>query len=469
MMTAIASRARPSIAQVMVLFQSLLSASQLRAWMESAGVSFYERLFTPLIVVWCMLYQRLQADHSLDMVVSEVAGGMVDGLDQGKRAPVAERLRSQSTAAYSKARKRMPLSVLQQVVRRLAQAGQEQVRSEHHWHGHEVLLLDGSTLAMRPYGDLVAHYGLQRNQHGISYWVVMRLVVAFCLPSGGLLWAEEGPCTESEQSLAKKVLAHSAHSSVWVADRNFGVFSVAQAARYYGQQVLLRLKRDRARGLAKRILHPNDDLPVQWTPSVHDQYDAALSVGPIAGRLLYVRLEREGFRPIDLHLFTTLCDSASYPLEDLVALYGQRWHVELDLRDVKSTLDMQLLQAKSVAMIQKELWAGLAAYNLVRVFMAMAAHQVALIPTALSFTRCWRRLQRSILSGNDPQQPQDALQPSHGLLTRLAQCRLQKRKSFRVEPRAVRLRARQYQALRGPRDPARQKTLQKLLAEPHKC
>jgi hypothetical protein len=469
MMTAIPSRAKLSIPQVLALFQALLPLSLVRTWMQAAGVCFYERLFTPLIVVWCMLYQRLQADHSLDVAVSQVAGGMVDCLDQGERAPVAERLRSQNTAAYSKARRRMPLSVLQQVVCRFAEAGQEQVRSEHHWHGHEVILLDGSTLAMRPYGDLAAHYGLQRNQHGTSYWVVMRLVVAFCLHSGGLLWAEEGPCTESEQSLAKKVLAHSAQGSVWVADRNFGVFSVAQAARHYGQQVLLRLQRNRVRGLAKRTLHPNDDLLVQWTPSAHDQYDAALSVEPIAGRLLYVRLEREGFRPIDLHLFTTLCDSTSYPLEDLVALYGQRWHVELDLRYVKSTLDMQLLQAKSVAMIQKELWAGLAAYNLVRVFMAMAAHQAALTPTALSFTQCWRRVRNSILSGDDLQESEDPLQPYRGLLARLAQCRLQKRKGFRIEPRAVRLRSRQYQALRGPRDQARQKTLQKLLAEPAKC
>ena len=104
-----------------------------------------------------------------------------------------------------------------------------------------MVLIDGSTLLMRPWRDLVEHYGLHRNQHGVSYWAIMRVVVAFCLHSGGLRWVQEGPLSESEQSLAQMVVAQGTPNSVFVADRNFGVFSVAQAARHYGQQVLLRL------------------------------------------------------------------------------------------------------------------------------------------------------------------------------------------------------------------------------------
>jgi len=469
MRTAMPSRAKPSILQVVALFQARLPSSLVRTWMQAAGVSFYERVYTPLIVVWCMLSQYLHTDRSLDAVVSQVAGGMVDCLDERDRAPVAERLRSGSSAAYSKARKRMPLSVLQKMTCHFAQAAEEQGQEEGRWKGHEVVLIDGSTLLMRPWGDLVEHYGLHRNQHGVSYWAIMRVVVAFHLHSGGLRWVQEGPLSESEQSLAQTVMAQGTANSVYVADRNFGVFRVAQAARHYGQQVLLRLQCNRARSLAKRTLQPNDDLPVQWTPSRHDHYDQTLSVEPINGRLLYVRLEREGFRPLDLHLFTTLCDVARYPLEDLVALYGRRWHVELDLRYVKSTLDMQLLRAKSVAMVKKELWAGFAAYNLVRVCMSMAAHQAALTPTALSFNQCWHRVQSSFLLHHDVKGSEDSTAPYQRLLTRLAQCRLQTRKRFRVEPRAIRLRSRSYKILKGSRDEARQSALHNLLAQPAKC
>lgn len=466
-MTDVPSRARPSILQALALFQALVSPGLLGAWMRSAGVRCYERLYTPRVVLWGLLYQRLHGDHTLDAVVNHVAGGLADALGQG--APLSERLRSQSTAAYSRARGRLPLPLVQRLARYVAQAAVAEGTDEGRWHGHEVILLDGTTLALRPWGDIPEHYGLQRNQHGVAYWVVMRLVVGFHLHSGALAWAEEGPWRESEQSLARQVVAQGGGESLWVGDRNFGVFSVAQAVHHYGGKVLLRLTRARAHRLAKRALQPYEDLPVQWAPSPHDQYDPALSVEPIAGRLLYVRLEREGFRPIELYLFTTLGDAARYTQDDLVALYGRRWQVELDLRYVKRTLDLHLLRAKSVAMVQKELWAGLAAYNLVRVFMSRAACQAGLPPLALSFTRCWRRVQSSILPGDAMTRSESPASSPPGLLARLAQCRLQRRDDFRVEPRAVRKHWQRYPPLKGSRNEARERTLQNLRPAPAKC
>lgn len=57
------------------------------------------------------------------------------------------------------------------------------------------------------------------------------------------------------------------------------------------------------------------------------------------GRLIYARLERNGFRPIDVYLFTTLLDRDEFPARDIVTLFGERWNVELDLRHVKTTLE----------------------------------------------------------------------------------------------------------------------------------
>jgi len=41
---------------------------------------------------------------------------------------------------------------------------------------------------------------------------------------------------------------------------------------------------------------------------------------------------------------TTLLDPVAYPLEDVVALYGDRWTVELRLREIKTTLKMDVLR-----------------------------------------------------------------------------------------------------------------------------
>lgn len=468
-MTLTQSKAMPSIQQVLPTFQELLPIRGVRDLMEASGGRFYERLFTPLIVVWCFIFQRLNADHSLDAVVSHVSSGAVDPLDERDRSPVSERIRSESTAAYSKARKRIPLAVLKGVTQHFAQAAEQHLDGGALWRGHPVVLLDGTTLLLRPEAELVKHYGQACNQHGIAYWVLMRVVAAFSLQTAVLLGVAEGPRLESEQSLAKTVLSQLAPQSVCVGDSNFGVFSVAQAARHYDLCTLLRLTACRAKALAKRTLHPDDDLPIRWAPSSDDRCDPQMSEEPIAGRLLYVRLERDGFRPIALYFFTTLLDASSYPLAELVMLYGRRWHAELDLRYVKSTLDMELLTAKSVEMARKELWASLASYNLVRVCMAMAAREAGLTPLDLSFTKCWRRV-RQISCSLPPTDTPDALATLlRRLLARLAKCRLQSRVPFRVEPRAVRRRSIQYPPLKGPRDKARQLALQKLLAEPTKC
>jgi len=463
------SRAMPSIQQVLSTFKELLSAEVVQDLVTVSGGRFYQRLFTPLVVVWCFIFQRLDADHSLDAVVGHVSSGAVDHLDDLGRLPASERIESESTAAYSKARKRVPLAVLKGVACRFAQAAEQRLEAGARWHGHPVALLDGSTLLLRPEADLVEYYGQARNQHGLAYWVVARVVAAFCLHTAVLLAIADGPYRESEQSLAKAVLNQLASNSVCVGDSNFGVFSVVQAARHYGVLVLMRLMAHRAQALAKRKLRSGEDLLVQWAPSKFDQRDSNMSEAPIAGRLIYVRLERDGFRPVDLYFFTTLLDASSYPVEELVTLYGRRWHVELDLRYVKDTLDMDLLTAKSIEMVRKELWAGLASYNLVRVYMVMAAQEAGLVPLDLSFTKCWRRVRDAARSVPRADTPEATAKLIRRLLTKLGKCQLQKRTRFRVEPRAVRRLPAVYPALKGPRDKARQLTMQRLLAEPAKC
>jgi hypothetical protein len=429
---------------------------------------FYERLYSPLIIVWCFLFQRLNADHSCDEVVSHVRSGAVDHLAGGGH-PLSERIASESTAAFCKARKRIPLSVLEGVLGHLAAVARQHLREGACWQGHPVALLDGTTFLLTPAGELVARYGQAKNQHGLAYWVVMRVVAAFCLHTAVLLTAVDGSQRESEQALAKEVLAKLTPGSICVGDSNFGVFSVAQAARHHGIFPLLRLTTCRAVALAKRALRPGEDIAVEWSPARRVQRHEEMSQAPVQGRLIYTRLERDGFRPVELYLFTTLLDASRYPAAELVALYGQRWHVELDLRYVKQTLEMDLLKGKSLDMVRKELHAGLAAYNIVRICMLVAAQQASLTPLSLSFTKCWRRVQRNLSRWRLTDTPDEVAKQMQRLMTSLAKCRLQKRLPFRIEPRAVRRRPAVYPALKGSRDKARQLARQQLIAGRPKC
>ena len=115
----------------------------------------------------------------------------------------------------------------------------------------------------------------------------------------------------------------------------------------------------------------------------------------ICGRLLSIRIGR-GKSKEWLHLFTTLALEQSEVLE----LYGKRWHIETDLRSLKRTVGMHHITARNESMMEKELLTAMAAYNLVRAVIALAARRHNLAPRQLSFTfaltivnAAWPRLQ----------------------------------------------------------------------------
>src|SRR3954453_16437802 len=63
--------------------------------------------------------------------------------------------------------------------------------------------------------------------------------------------------------------------------------------------------------------------------------------------------------------------------------YG--WQIEVDIRAIKSTMQMDVLRCKTPEMVRKEIWAHLLAYNLLRTVMAVAAAENGIEPRAVSF------------------------------------------------------------------------------------
>ncbi|MFV2058397.1 MAG: transposase [Thiohalomonadales bacterium] len=61
-------------------------------------------------------------------------------------------------------------------------------------------------------------------------------------------------------------------------------------------------------------------------------------------------------------LITILLSPKDFPRHELKALYKKRGHVELNLRNIKTTLGMETLTCKTPIMIEKEMWV---AYNLI--------------------------------------------------------------------------------------------------------
>jgi Transposase DDE domain len=480
-------------AELLPVFQRLLPTSALVAIVANAPGKFYQRVFTPLVVLWGFVHQQMGENRSCDSVLGFLGNGGLDEWDAATRAagagrrlkysgPLSGRVPKQNSS-YCQGRARLPLQVLRGALALSARTIHQEVTAARSPQAatsaaeRPVLLVDGSTLLLQAQPALREHYGCHGNQNGPGHWPVLRMVAAFDLFTGALMSVTEGTLQESEQALAVRGMGELATAAVlpaapiYVGDRNFGVFGQVHGAVHYGGDVLVRLTASRFKACLDRAgvqgnLQSGEERAVAWHPSRHDKVlirpqagneeqdagaDEACAAEPVTGRFIYWRLERDGYRPVELHLFTTLMDEQLYPAQALVDLYGQRWHVELNLRHVKVALGLGQLQARSVEMARKELLAGCLCYNLIRGLMALAAIKIQLSPLDLSFKRCWIRIQFMAQTWPQNATAQKTEARCAQLMKIMGHCTLYRSKKQRVQQRAVRKRPCPFPVLVGER------------------
>src|SRR4029077_15445158 len=99
-----------------------------------------------------------------------------------------------------------------------------------------------------------------------------------------------------------------------------------------------------------------------------------------------IHVRQPGFRTRSLVVVPTLLDPEQTTKEDLASLYRARWHNELDLRSLKSSMQMGELRCKTPERGRKEVWAHILAYNLLRTVMPQAAARHGVAPRTISFT-----------------------------------------------------------------------------------
>jgi hypothetical protein len=429
-------------------------------------VRLYWRLYTPLITLWGMLYQRLNTDHSVDAALVHLLAGGANGLDAHDRGrkKIAKGVQSDSTSAYAQARERLPTGLVEAGLSHVHEKVTEMMGEAGMWRGHSIRLLDGTTYRMAPQGDLVATFGQAKNQHGKSHWVIAKSMASFDWKTGCAIGHAEGPGEAGEVVLVHRVLQRDTQpNSVYLMDQGLGLYCVAQSARANGQHVLMRIQKMRALAMLKGSGHAKlgnaEEARVTWQAG-DVRIEPGLSTDPITGRLIYRRIETPGFKPFEIYLFTTLLDPQAYPQEELVEIAAKRWQVEPNYRHIKTDMGMDDFKVKSAEMFRRELAVGLLAYNLIRALMAQAAKDAGIAPLRLSFTKCMRRIVYVCTIGVPDSVRADTRSVLDFLLSHLSQCALPNQPNkVKHEPRAVRRKPAVYPSLKGDRDEARRQLL----------
>jgi hypothetical protein len=439
-------------------FQDILTADHIERVAAEEQVHFGAapgQVYSVAVTLWAFLAQVLSKEKACLAAVARILVLRVAlGLP-----PCAS-----ATSAYCKARAKLPERFLQRLCYDVAEQVEYQAPVSWLWKGRHVFLADGSTVSMPDTPANQQAYPQPRTQKPGLGFPIARMVVLLALATAVLTGAALGPYVgknQGEPALLRTLLERLRAGDVLLADRYYCSYWLIALALQHGVDVVFRQHQRRITDFRRGVRLGADDHLVTWTkpkrPAWLDAETYAALPETIAVREVRVQVSRPGYRVQELIVVTTLLDAATYTKDDITDLYHARWHVELDLRSIKTHLHMDVLRGKSPAMVRKEIWAHFLAYNLTRQVMAAAAQEQGVNPRHISFLGAVQTLNefRWLLVRTGAEDRRQQVQALH---VAIVAHRVGDRPE-RCEPRAVKRRPKPLRYLTQPRHDARAELL----------
>jgi hypothetical protein len=406
------------------------------AWIEQAleatGTATVRRRRLPVEeVVWIVLGMALFRDRPIEDVVSKLDLAMPGGGGTIAKSSVSE------------ARARLGSEPMKWLFERSAAAWAHASAAAHRWRGLALYGIDGSSLRVPDTKENRAHFGGQSGRNGSeSGYPMARIVALMVLRSHLLAGAWFGPYGGTgELEPAKDLRASIPDHSLTVLDRGFLAAAMLLGIELEGQNRhwLTRAKSSSTWRVLKR-LGKGDELVEMDVSKTARSKDLSL---PRTWTMRAICYQRKGFRPQTL--LTSLRDADAFPKEEIVALYHERWELELGYDELKTELldREEAIRSKKREGVEQELWGILLAYNLVRLEMARVAKAAKVEPTRISFVESLRliRDEWSWLSVTSPGAIPKRLASLRANIKRYI---LPPRRPKRVYPRAVKIKMSNY-------------------------
>ena len=364
-------------------FTDVLSEEIISQALTAISGVWKDRIYTPLVTLWVFLGQVLSADHSCRAAVARL---VVHRLSRGKMAC------SSKTGAYCQARRRLPEEFFSAVTRSVGRALDGQTDRKWLWKGRPVYMFDGTMVSMPDTPDNQAEYPQPSNQRPGLGFPLARIGALTSLACGAIVqlgfsrYAGKG---QGEVTLLRQLAGVLSAGDVLLADCLIGNWRCLFEMQERGVDMVTRLNKAlRTADFRKGRRLGKDDHLVRWPkPHIREVGRAAQRAMPrfLTVREVRVHIQQPGFRTRVIVVVTTLIDPQKYSKEELGDLYRARWNQELDLRSIKSTMQMDVLRCKTPELVRKEVWTHILAYNLIRTIMAQAALRHEIEPRTLSF------------------------------------------------------------------------------------
>ena len=383
-------------------------------------------------VLWLVLGMALYRELSIPEVVDKL----------GLALP-GERGLSVAPSAVPQARKRLGPEPLRWLFEQCARKWAAESARRNEWRGLSVFGIDGTSVRVPDSRENREHFGghTTTEAKGSSGYPLARMTTLMALRSHLLLAARFGPHSSGETTLARELWPLVPDNSVCIVDRAFlnapSLLPYSMAGR--NRQWLTRAKSNTVYRILSK-LGKNDNLVELDVSSTARAADDKL---PAKWTMRAIGYQRRGFKPQTL--LTSLVDRKLYPAREIIALYHERWELELGFDEVKTEmLDREeTLRSKSPAGIAQELWGLGLVYNLVRLEMERIAQAAELPPTRISFVMSLRLI-KDLWFYASLNSPGTIPKRLHKLRLEILRFVLPPRRSQRSYPRAVKIKMSNY-------------------------
>ena len=339
------------------LLTMVLSSVQQDKTLKNSVDLFYMIHQKHKIQAFAELEQKLQAQKELDASLPKKAGRPKK---YALHIPKSlEKNISLNTAAYSKARERVPMDLATELFKasRIDQAK----NGYSHWNGYRVFSGDGTYLQMQDTESIRKQYEVKHHGVGSQGYPQGLLEVIIERGTGQLYSFKLSNRHVSELSLFYDMLDELPKKSLLLLDDLYNCYEIISKCKRLGIEIVVPAKRERNYEVKERLAEGDEIIQIK-TPKNRSKW---LDDKEMPGKILLRRVQCPSLEGDDYVLITTILNKAILK-EDIQLLYLTRWDIEIGIREVKTVMDINVLRSKTPDMALKELSISLATYNLIR-------------------------------------------------------------------------------------------------------
>ena len=416
-------------------FYNLLTQDSIKKVIAEDLPNYRDRLYNPIKTLSMFLTQALNEDSSCQNIVNTVA------LNTNKNISI-------TTGGYCRARQRLHVKMIKNLTKQTSEDSLAKVPKRWKFQGRDVYLVDGTTFTMPDTEKNQKSYPQQASlPKGLSF-PICRAVGIISLYTGTIIDAAVSPYQgkgASEQVLLRNMLSNFKKGDLILADALYSTYYFLNYVIQNGIDVVLvqhgmrAKKTDFTKGY---ILGKKDHLIDIKKPPKRPEWMSKEKFDELPKTITIRELKRGG-----KILITTMLCKNRVSATQIKNLYKQRWQIEVDFRNIKSTLGLKYFSCKTPQMVIKEMWVYFLAYNLIRSIMLESAIYARLLPRQLSFKHTVQILK------NAPNQYDNQF---YGKILSLIGQKVIGNREDRVEPRAIKRRHNGFPLLMKHRDIARE-------------